>query len=201
MIARATAAVLMLIASAAYGRDAAAPTAPTRGQEPTVQFKVTVDGLESAVAIPSVSKVRFDAGGSAAAEGPVRYQVDYGDGTSGEGQATEHVYTAAGTYTAFITLVDARGRRATATHVVNVRAVQGTWFHAGYNTTTARVEIRKLQLTAQNGRSIVGKLTGPRGEPVPVNASLAASARFDSRRPVHRSRAPCRARCLPTKRS
>jgi len=172
MTARAAAASLALVVAAACGRDAASPTGPTKGTEPTGRLTVTVDSLGSSVAIPAVSRVRFDATGSVAGEGPVQYLVDYGDHTSGSGQTTEHVYANPGTYTASITLVDARGRRASATRTVDVRAVQGEWFHAGYNTSTARVEIRRLKLTAQDGRTVSGEFAGPRGEPVPVNATL-----------------------------
>jgi len=163
---------LLAASSGACGRDPSSPTPPAQGAQPTAQLTVTIDSVGSSVAIPAVSRVRFDGTGSTASDAPVQYLVDYGDGTSGSERVSEHVYTAPGTYTASITLVDGRGRRATASHVVTVRIVQGAWFHAGFNPVTKRVEIRRLRAHSQDGPSVRAELVDQNQTITPITATL-----------------------------
>jgi PKD repeat protein len=52
-------------------------------------------------------RVRFDASGSRAASGvPLSFAWDFGDGGTGEGAVTEHVYTRPGTFRAQVVATD-----------------------------------------------------------------------------------------------
>ena len=55
--------------------------------------------------------IQFDGSGSTDPDGhlPLRYQWDFGDGTSGSGVAPFHAYVSGGTYTATLTVTDALG--------------------------------------------------------------------------------------------
>jgi Tol biopolymer transport system component len=55
-------------------------------------------------------------------EGPVTYEWEFGDGATGAGASTSHTYTAAGTFTTRLTVVDADGARTSATRTVTVAA-------------------------------------------------------------------------------
>jgi PKD repeat protein len=57
--------------------------------------------------IVTASEVKFDGTASKDADGRItRYQWDFGDGSSGEGEAPAHVYSKTGTYTVKLTVTD-----------------------------------------------------------------------------------------------
>jgi outer membrane protein assembly factor BamB/plastocyanin len=66
--------------------------------------------------------VTFDAGGSSDNVGIVSYEWDFGDGTTGTGKTTTHIYANTGTYTVTLTAKDAAGNTATHTIAVTVEA-------------------------------------------------------------------------------
>lgn len=77
--------------------DATKPTA-NAGQDRTVNMGATVT---------------FDASASTDNVGIVSYEWDFGDGTTGTGNATTHTYTSPRTYTVMLTVRDAAGNAAT----------------------------------------------------------------------------------------
>jgi PKD repeat protein len=68
--------------------------------------------------------VFFNAAGSRTGSGRtiVSYRWDFGDGTSGAGQQTSHVYAMAGTYAVTLVITDNAGARGTVTNPVTVEA-------------------------------------------------------------------------------
>jgi PKD repeat protein len=65
--------------------------------------------------------VSFDGTGSSAPDGTVAsYEWDFGDGTTATGPTPSHTYTAAGTYTVELTVIDSNGGTDTTTRTVTV---------------------------------------------------------------------------------
>jgi PKD repeat protein len=147
------------------------PTAPDQGSL-TASLTVTVDNLGSAVAIPSVSSVRFDGTTSVAPEGRAIYFIDYGDGTSTPERTSHHVYTQPGEYRATLTVTDGAGRTASTTKTVVVRAVEGSWFHFAYNPAARGPELRRITITEQRGREVEGEFVEARGAAVPLSGTI-----------------------------
>ncbi len=78
-------------------------------------------------------EVIFDASGSIDSDGMiVSYDWDFGDGTTGSGITTTHIYDEPGTYTVTLTVTDDDGATATATQTIEVEIGE---------TGTARVQI------------------------------------------------------------
>ena len=72
-----------------------------------------------------------------------------------------------------MTIIDARGRRASQLFRRSASsAVEGTWFHFGYNSQTRSGELRRLTLTGQKGRDLIGELAGPGVARLPIVATL-----------------------------
>jgi PKD repeat protein len=115
---------------------------------------VTVDSLNSATAITALSDVAFEA--RAASGAKVRdVRIDFGDSGFAEGPTAHHVYTSAGTYAASATFTMVTGEHVRVSQPVVVRAVAGLWYHAAFNLSSRRVEVRRLAL-AQNGPAVHG---------------------------------------------
>jgi PKD repeat protein len=75
-----------------------------------------VPTFSTSPASPSVGEtIFFNASASRAGNGHTltNFSWDFGDGTSGGGMTTTHVYSAAGSYTVLLTVVDESGQRAT----------------------------------------------------------------------------------------
>ena len=155
--------VLVAVSCGAACRGStAAPTAPSAPSSRAATLRVTMDSLGSEVAVASLSDVRFDATAENGAD--VReVRIDFGDGAAATNASARHVYAAAGTYTATATFTLRSGQQATTTRPVLVRAVEGLWYHAGYNDASRRFEIRRLTLT-QDGQALRGTLS-VNGEP------------------------------------
>ncbi len=72
---------------------------------------------------PKVNEpIEFDASGSTDDGEIVRYQWEFGDGETGEGQTVTHTYKTAGTFTVKLTLTDDRGAKNSLSRTVTVTA-------------------------------------------------------------------------------
>jgi PKD repeat protein len=104
--------------TAAWSNLSAVPAATTTtlvapNVAPTASAKVAVSDLTAS----------FDGSGSVDPDGSVaQYLWSFGDGTTGTGVRPQHVYAAAGTYTATLTVKDLAGAAGTATVPVTVTA-------------------------------------------------------------------------------
>ena len=88
---------------------AGTPTAPPANAAPTAAFTSTVRDLT----------VDFNGGTSSDTDGTVAgYSWDFGDGTSGTGATTTHVYASAGSFTARLTVTDDDGATGTVSRAV-----------------------------------------------------------------------------------
>lgn len=159
---------LRVVAVAAFlagACDSAAPTLtqPSGLSSPpgaaTPQLTVRIDGPGSAVAIAGVSEVSFDARGTPGDK--LRYDLQFGDGSSATTPVATHVYATAGTFTATLTVIDAADRRSMTTATVMVKAVVGTWFYSDYNDGSRRAEAHRITITSQEGATLRGVYSTP----------------------------------------
>jgi subtilisin family serine protease len=94
------------------------PGQPGLDQPPTAGFKTSC----------SRGSCTFDASGSTDDHGIVRYDWNFGDGStpvSGSSRTTTHVYAARGAYTATLVVTDGAGQADTLEQTVSVRKVSG----------------------------------------------------------------------------
>ena len=113
--------------------------------------------------------VSLSAAGSSDPEGgPLTYDWSFGDGTpKGSGATVSHVYSAAGSYTATLTITDPAGATATATVDITVSApmtidiaglvVTGVRNSSTKATATATVTVRDANGAAVSGASVTGQ--------------------------------------------
>jgi hypothetical protein len=86
----------------------------TGNSAPSAEFVATPDLLNAAPFKP-----HFDASSSVDADGDiVTYQWDFGDGSLGDGEVLDHVYSAMGSYVVALTVTDSAGHTSTARHTV-----------------------------------------------------------------------------------
>lgn len=106
------------------------------GDSDTTTQSITVSALnEPPVAKASVNPttanegdtVNFDGSGSSDSDGTIEsYEWDFGDGTTGTGVSTTHVYADDGTYTVTLTVTDDNGATGTDTATVTINNVAPT---------------------------------------------------------------------------
>ncbi|MCB1849724.1 MAG: PKD domain-containing protein [Gammaproteobacteria bacterium] len=99
--------------------------------DPPVAVLVAPDAVDEGAASGGGWSVDFDASGSSDDVEIIRYEWDFGDGTTTTGIAPSHVYTATGTYTVTLTAIDRAGQRTAVTHAIEVRANAGPTADAG----------------------------------------------------------------------
>ena len=103
----------------------------TAGNTATVTIAVTVDTVKPIAdagedqTANAGATVSFDASSSSDDVAIVSYAWDFGDGTTGTGQTTTHIYTDPGTYTVTLTVRDAAGNTDTDISIVTVEAPPG----------------------------------------------------------------------------
>jgi len=98
-----------------YGREPTWCPVPAMNQPPVANAGQDQTVIEKEV-------VMFDGSGSTDADGTiVTYAWDFGDSNIGSGEMTTHTYTAAGTYTATLTITDNDGLTGSDTAVITVK--------------------------------------------------------------------------------
>ena len=168
---RLVATVWLLVALGACSREAAAPTGPSPSEPApgNLQIAVTVDGSTARDAIAGLSEITVDV--SATAAGALTTSIDFGDGAVAPGPA-RHVYANAGSFTINCSAVDSRGRAATGSKTIVVKSLQGSWYHAGYMRRVRGVEVRGLNITGYEGRTIRGTYSVTRTRDVTFTGEL-----------------------------
>ena len=78
------------------------------------------------------SAVTFSGSGSDLGGTVVSYSWDFGDGTSATGATVSHIYTAPGSYTATLTVMDDRGARGTDSALVTITGAAGAGWARGF---------------------------------------------------------------------
>jgi len=130
-------------------------TSPTPSAGPIVHLQMKVDDGTPRDAVASMSDVLVDASTSTGS-GALTFSIDFGDGTVAASATAHHAYATAGTFTIAATVTDAQGRKATDSSQVTVKAATGRWFQAEYVKRSGRVEIRQLDIGAQEGLTVRG---------------------------------------------
>ncbi len=98
----------------------------TAGNTATASLAVTVDTVKPTAnagedqTVNAGATASFDASGSSDDVAIVSYEWDFGDGTTGTGETTTHIYTDPGTYTVTLTVRDAAGNVDTDVLIVTV---------------------------------------------------------------------------------
>ncbi len=126
----------------------------TQGNLPTASFTVSPTP-------PQLHQViNFNASASTAEQGHTiaSYDWNFGDGTTGSGQLTTHVYNTAGTYSVSLQVTDDAGRKASTSQSVSVGTNAPT---ASFTSTPSSPQVGSIvnfnasQSQAASGRSIV----------------------------------------------
>ena len=139
---------LPLILGIAGGGAAAAFFLLRDTNDPPVAGSVIVS--PSGSGLKDLTSFSFSSGGSDPDGDPLTFTWDFGDGQSGSGQSTDHIYSSAGSYTVSVTVSDGE-ESATATGSVIVKSMDGRW--------TGRLTVGPLMMTwnlTQSGSSITG---------------------------------------------
>ena len=109
--------ILMTTVGCGGGGGGGGGTIAPAGVAPAAQFTISTD----IGSFPLV--VAFDASASTDSDGTItRYDWQFGDGTTGSGSRTQHTYTAAGSYTAQLTVTDDSGLNDSASKGIDVKA-------------------------------------------------------------------------------
>jgi hypothetical protein len=167
---------LVLLAGCGGSSTQPSPATPSSGTgAPVLKFTLQADDGRSRDAITALSDIVADASGSTATSA-LTYAIDFGDGATATTSSAHHTYAAPGTFTVTATVTDAAGRKASASKDMTVKNATGAWYQTGFVAHAGSVEVRRLELTAQDGvtvrgtyqvnngpvRSVTGTLTKPR---------------------------------------
>jgi hypothetical protein len=178
---RKLAALVSLALAVACGDSPAQPTAtPTPTPIPVadlvVRLTTQVDGAGIRDAIAGFSEVSIDAAASTG-PAPLTFAIDFGDGSKVTTATGKHVYANAGTFTVTVDVRDSQGRVGTRAQLVVVKQLTGSWFHAAYDPTTHRAEVRRLDIQSQDGPKIRGVYQRVGAVIEPFTATLSAPRR------------------------
>lgn len=110
------------IGAAAAGAGAGVYAATHRNAAPNVSGVV----LSPNVALASVTSIGFTANAVDPDGDSLTYTWDFGDGSTGSGQTTAHVYNNAGSFSAIVTVSDGK-KSASGSGTATVRSISGTW--------------------------------------------------------------------------
>lgn len=91
------------------------PAVSIRNRKPSADFRVFGCFTENGT-------LYFDATASSDPEGPLAFSWDFGDGRTGQGAVTEHVFPAAGNFAVNLTVTDSNGDSTTISQVVVVKS-------------------------------------------------------------------------------
>jgi hypothetical protein len=177
--------VLAIVVCAACSDSPVEPSNPPAPPPPgpveglAVRLSVKADETGARDAVTGLSQVMVDASESTG-PGPLTYAIDFGDGSTATGATGRHVCATPGTFTIKVEATDSQGRRASTSQQIVVKALTGTWFHAGYTTSVHRVEIRRLEFLAQEGASVRGiyKLSGAPDRPFTATLTPPRNVQF-----------------------
>ena len=128
---------------------------PASTENPVVRVSVKADESGARDAIVGLSETIVDASASTGT-GTLTFAIDFGDGARATTATARHVYAAPGTFTVTVEARDAQGRTSSSSQQVSVKALSGSWFHAGYNVNVHRVEIRRIEITSHEGQTVRG---------------------------------------------
>ena len=144
----------LILAAVVGGVAVAVAGVSASGNQPPRGGTFTVGPLE--VGVESVTPFMFTATGASDPDGDsLTFMWDFGDGVSGSGQTTTHVYTNSGIFTVTLTVSDGQQSTTAAPGSVTVANLNGTWV------SVRRGTIRTWRLT-QTGTSISGTYTQSR---------------------------------------
>ena len=151
-----TAALCAACGGSPAGPSKTAPPPPvTPTDAPVARVSVTADSSGARDAVAGLSEVVVDAAGSTGS-GALTFTIDFGDGTRATSASARHVYGSPGTFAVSVEVRDTQGRAGSVSQQVSVKALTGSWFHAGYNANVHRVEVRRLDVTSHEGSTVRG---------------------------------------------
>ena len=112
--------LLVALITAGCGNGNTTPTGPTG--PPAAAFSIAPEG----VGMVGVSEYRFNAGGSSDPDrDALTYSWDFGDGNTGSGEITTHVYNRAGNFVITLTVSDGTGSTTATTSATVGRGFDG----------------------------------------------------------------------------
>lgn len=163
------AALALLAVGACGGGGGGSPAGASANGNPTLT--ATANDTDPLMGGTSVV---FTATGSDPNGDALSYSWNFGDGTTGSGQSTTHVFGTAGAFTVIATVSDGKGGTATANVIVTSRSLSGTW--------TSQARAWNFQLQHQ-GSQITGSLLGFKGfvynPPFPLTGVVRDSHRVE----------------------
>lgn len=121
------------IGAAAGGGVLAAVLLANRNKPPTFSSTPTAN---PAVGLAAATSISFTTTASDPNGDSLTYSWDFGDGATGTGATTSHVYNAAGNFNVKVKVDDGNGGTAESNLTITVRSLTGTWVGNLFNLTT-----------------------------------------------------------------